>query len=280
MSAEKLTGEQLVTDVYSRYWRQEKVHGPDEARTSLTRRLKPELLKLGPKDLVLDLGAGRQAMERQIMRNWRKFLQCGFVTFDIAQLKKSQLLDRDNVSAVRGSGALLPFKDGSFSVAFSSMGLELMPTEAIPEVSRVLKPGGKAHLNVLHPSVSSWKRDDLLKPNQRTRKNDQSYADFWSHYAREDNVFGKGEQAIEGVMEEFGFALDRIETVRSYNTSWIEIDATRNEIPYGNSVSGFVDGIEAIDALQINEPFFLLRGAEEVAMQYEKRQNFMDNMNA
>lgn len=274
------TGEQLVTNVYSRYWQREKVHGPDEARTSLARRMRPEVIKLGPEDYVLDLGAGRQAMERQLLRNWRRQISCNFVTFDIAELRNSQLLGRSNVAPVRGSGAHLPFKDGVFSAAMSSMGLELMPTGAIPELARVLKAGASAHLNVLHPSISSWKRDDLLKPHQHLKRNDQMYRDFWSHYAREDNVFGKGDAAIEDVLEEFGFDVSRIDTVRSHNTSWIEIDAIRNGMPYGGTVSEFANTVSAIDVLQINEPFYLLTEAQNVVQRETQRHNWMDNMNA
>lgn len=274
------SSEQLVNEVYSRYWQHEKVHGPDRARTSLARRVKPELMSLGANDFVLDLGAGRQAMERQIMRNWRKMLACNFVTFDIAQIKASQLLKRSNVVPVRGSGAYLPFKDGVFSTAMSSMGLELMPTEAISELARVLKPEAKAFLNVLHPSVSSWKRDDLLKPTQHAGKNDKMYTDFWSHYARENNVFGKGEASIEDVMQEFGFEVNRIETVRSHNTSWIEIDATRNDVLYGGKMRDFANNIDEIDALRVNEPLFLLGEAMNVAEREERRLDGIDNMNA
>lgn len=273
-------GEQLVTNVYSSYWQREKVHGPDEARTSLARRMRPEFVKLGPSDFVLDLGAGRQAMERQILRNWRKQINCTFVTFDIAEIKASQLLRRSSVMPVRGSGAHLPFRDGVFSAAMSSMGLELMPTGAIPELARVLKPGASTHLNVLHPSISSWKRDDLLKPAQHARKNDKMYADFWSHYAREDNVFGKGEANIEDVLQEFGFEVNRIDTVRSHNTSWIEIDATRNDMPYGGGVSEFVNAVTDIDTLRVNEPFFLVNEAANIVDRESRRLNGIDNMNA
>ncbi len=270
----------MVTTVYSNYWQREKVHGPDEARTSLARRVRPVLTALETTDFVLDLGAGRQAMERQIMRNWRKQIDCNFVTFDIAELKASQLLRRSSVMPIRGSGAHLPFRNGVFSAAISSMGLELMPTEAIPELARVLKSGASAHLNVLHPSISSWKRDDLLKPTQYARKNDKMYSDFWGHYARENNVFGKGDAIIEDVLQEFGFDIERIETVRSHNTSWIEIDATRNDILYGGGVSEFVSNIDGIDALQVNEPFFLLGEALSIAERENRRLDGIDNMNA
>lgn len=277
---EHQTSQNLMDEVYSLYWKQEKVHGPEEARVSLTRRFKSCLLNLEGNEWVLDLGAGRQAMERQWMRNWRNKIECNIATVDISSIRKRQLLQRSNIHHSRADGARLPYKDGSFSAAISSMGLELMPTEAIPELARVLKPGGKAFINVLHPSISTGKAVSLSECHKRKGKTDNKYDKFWEYYAREDNVFGKGKNNIQKVLEEFGFGIDRIETVSSYLTAWIEIDITRNEISYGQNTKEFIDGIAEIDTLELNMPFYLLNKAEEIAIYEERKRDFWDNMNA
>lgn len=231
--------QQLMNEVYGVYWKTEKTHGPAHARNSLSKRAMADLLNLEPTEWVLDLGAGRQALERQ-WSNWQQNIQAQVATVDIAEIKRRQLLKGTSakIHHVRGDGAQLPYQDGTFSVAVSSMGLELMPNQSIAELARVVKPDGKVFLNVLDPSVSARKRDLVAEPrrNRRTSESDKRAQEFWNYYARGENVFNKGEDAIRQVMGEFGLGIDRIETIETHGTAWIEIDATRNPIPFEHNV--------------------------------------------
>lgn len=254
------SSQRIMSDVYGVYWRNEKTHGPSEARTSLLKRVMQSAVKLEESDWILDLGSGRQILERQIERDWADKIRAKIATIDIAELRKKQLLMRDDGKThhARGDGASLPYKDASFAMAVSSMGLELMPTGAIAELARVLKPNGKALLNVLDPSISTNRRDLIAQPRRRTTDSDRRSQNFWSHYAREGNIFNKGESAIRSVMEEYGLNIDRIETREERDTAWIEIDATRNRLPSTfTTTEGFVNGLKAVDFVGAGQPIFL-----------------------
>jgi SAM-dependent methyltransferase len=62
---------------------------------------------------------------------------------------------------VCGDGERLPFRDSAFDVVTSRVALPLMNLNtAIPEISRVLKPGGEVKMN-LHHFEFAWR--DLLR---------------------------------------------------------------------------------------------------------------------
>lgn len=259
---ENRTSQQLMSHVYDIYWRNEKTHGPADARTSLLRRARPALKELAATEWALDLGAGRQVVEKQMLSNKNHGIKANIATIDIASLTRKQLLRRNagNVHHARGDGTNLPYPDASFSVVISSMGLELMPFDAISELARVMRPDGKAFLNVLDPSVSSSKRDLVAMPkrNRRTTESDRRAQDFWDHYARPDNVFNKGEAAIRLALAEHGLNTERIETIEGRGSAWIEIEATRSRIPFiHQTLETFVRGMETIDTLTAGQPLYL-----------------------
>ena len=63
----------------------------------------------------------------------------------IDEARRKATKHKDGVSFIVGDGMALPFEDGSFDAATISFGLRNMPdyAEAVREMARVLKPGGK-----------------------------------------------------------------------------------------------------------------------------------------
>ena len=79
---------------------------------------------------------------------------------DLPSLRQNQEA-HPHLHFVCGDGEHLPFCDGSFDAVISRVALPLMNLNAaIPEISRVLKPGGRASLN-LHHFGFTWR--DLLR---------------------------------------------------------------------------------------------------------------------
>jgi SAM-dependent methyltransferase len=79
---------------------------------------------------------------------------------DLPSLQASRRL-YPQVHFVCGDGEQLPFRDGTFDAVVSRVALPLMNLNAaIPEISRVLKPEGRATLN-LHQFGFAWR--DFLR---------------------------------------------------------------------------------------------------------------------
>ncbi|HKI25070.1 MAG TPA: class I SAM-dependent methyltransferase [Candidatus Sulfotelmatobacter sp.] len=79
---------------------------------------------------------------------------------DLPSLQRSRKL-YPQVHFVCGDGERLPFRDGVFDAVISRVALPLMNLNAaIPEISRVLKPDGRATLN-LHQFGFAWR--DFLR---------------------------------------------------------------------------------------------------------------------
>jgi ubiquinone/menaquinone biosynthesis C-methylase UbiE len=112
---------------------------------------------------VLGKVAGRQVLEigcgaAQCAR-WLVSQGATAVGLDLAerQLQHAQRIDEATgyeVPVVCGTASDLPFRDGSFDVAFSSFGaLQFVEQIAgtVAEVARVLRPGGRFAFSITHP---------------------------------------------------------------------------------------------------------------------------------
>src|SRR5258708_4876824 len=88
-------------DFYSEYYQHETDDSPDRSRQHLIERLVTgieEKIQQKQKVRILDMGAGRQVLERELQRHPRfkeiaPFVQ--IVTLDIAKMRRYQLLARE-----------------------------------------------------------------------------------------------------------------------------------------------------------------------------------------
>lgn len=234
-----VTAEELgvtTRDFYSNQYENSKSDSPDRARASLLRRVHPIILGLNEDDVVLDLGAGRQILERQYLNSYCKsrhqpIPQAQIITLDIAELKKKQLLARNNknIDHVRADGANLPFKDASFSLVISSMALDLMPPEAIGEVYRVLKPGCHALITLHHPALLPENLDQLLE-RSGLEVNERTVLRVWN-YLRKNGILSHEPGSITTRFADYGFNLENIVEASDSADKWWELDLIKPESP-------------------------------------------------
>lgn len=104
---------------------------------------------------VLEVGSGAGQCSR-----WVRAQGGRGIGLDLShrQLQHSRRLDEATgvaVPSVRGTATALPFRDGSFDAVFSSFGaLQFVADldDAVGEVARVLRPGGRFAFSITHPT--------------------------------------------------------------------------------------------------------------------------------
>jgi ubiquinone/menaquinone biosynthesis C-methylase UbiE len=134
---------------YTNYYQGERSDSPDQGRLSILRRLDQAMSELPQTSFVLDIGAGKQALESEY-RNIYGNSPHRFMTLDIANVSREQLL-APGFEHMIANGEQMPFPDNTFSLAASNMAIDFMHREALSEVGRILKPGAKLLLNLHHP---------------------------------------------------------------------------------------------------------------------------------
>lgn len=198
---------------------------PEQTKTSLLERSASHILSLREDDVIIDIGSGPQIIPRQLKSYGHP--KCRIVTVDMADIPKHKLLmrDRSNVAHVRADGSKLPFQDESFSLAVSNMALDIMPREAIPELSRVLKPGAKAFLNLHHPFLIPENLDELLL-DPKIKKNQKRALDFWQHLKKNGILFNNQAEIVNSFASA-GFNIVRVEEANNSSDKWWEVDLVK-----------------------------------------------------
>lgn len=211
---------------YSRLYRGEaNSDSPEQTKTSLLARSASHILALRETDIMIDVGSGPQIIPRQLKAYGHP--KCKIVTVDMADIPEHKLLmkNRSNVTHVRADGSKLPFENETFSLAVSNMALDLMPREAIPELSRVLKPGAKTFLNLHHPFLIPENLDELLL-DPKIKKSQKRALDFWQHLKRNGILF-KNPAEIENAFTSAGFNIVKIKEVDNHSDKWWEVDLVK-----------------------------------------------------
>lgn len=211
-----------------------KSHVPNPARNSILERMQPVIEKLTPQDRVLDLGAGRQIMERFMLKslNGKNAPDCQFVTLDFADIKAGKLLERDTSSVVhvRGDGARLPFRDNTFSAVFSDMAFEFMGNQKYAELGRVVKPDGHIFINILHekaPETQIPEYEARVSESRNNKTQLNKWVDYWRNYQRVCSEFTQSPHAVTERFRQNGMVINRYQFAESPQYDWVEIDARK-----------------------------------------------------
>jgi ubiquinone/menaquinone biosynthesis C-methylase UbiE len=219
-----------LADSYTPFYRSHKHHSPEKSRVSLMRRMHNEMLKLGPNDWVLDVGSGRQSLERQYHSDYGR-PDCNVVTIDIARILKSDLLATRSVGAnhVRADGNSLPFGDNTISLVVSNMALDFLGESAIEELDRVVKPGGHVLANLCFSYLNPPKYIfDPQNPEERHRalRREEDNINFWYRFLEQHNILIKDPSEIGPRFSRHGFTAERIEPV----DVWWEADMIKPSV--------------------------------------------------
>ena len=125
----------------------------------------PRFLELAPPPgrATLDVGCGEGRLGRLLVER-------GHRVTGIEASPTLATLARDGHEVVEADAADLPFPDGSFDLAVAFMSLINMERldRAVAEVARVLEPGGRFCIAVVHPIRSTGEFDDGVFRATRT----------------------------------------------------------------------------------------------------------------
>jgi len=138
----------------------------------MVRRLSTYLLASRPANpRVLNLGAGAQAIEKQLRMNADsnhavkrgglrdRLKDSSIVTLDIAAIPARRLLNQAYTPHVRADSRRLPFQSGLIDMVISNHSIDMLRAEpagfqsALGEVARVLTPEGRFDFALHHASL-------------------------------------------------------------------------------------------------------------------------------
>lgn len=216
---------EILLNFYDHLYRgRSKSDSPDMSRISLLRRMHPILSTLDPDARVLDLGSGKQIMERQYRAAYGN-PNCSIVTVDFSKIHKQQLLMRNtrDITHIQADGDELPFLDGVFMGVLSNMALDFMSRNAIKELHRVMSPNSHGFINLHHPSLIPDDLDDLLaKPHNSTAE--QQIYTFWD-FLRRNNMLTDNSNEISDRFTAAGFVLtNSVRLGEDTTDKWWEVD--------------------------------------------------------
>lgn len=153
----KLEGRKFFDQIAGRYKDLAKPGGGLEA-------LLEAFLSLHPLGDVADLGCGEGELSLILARHSRTVCAVDLSTqmLDVVRNKASKA-NIDNLSTQIGDIENLPLDDSSIDLALLSQALHhsSRPTQAIQEISRILRPGGQLLLLDLHSHDLEWMREQL-----------------------------------------------------------------------------------------------------------------------
>lgn len=243
---------QAMMDRYTTGYSRQDSDVSEESRNSIRYRANPFIGQLGPSDVVLSLGAGKQLLERAYLgpfseRQYKKALrnygnhqrpdqvQCKIVTIDFADLKREQLaaMRFPNVTHLRASGDSLPLGDNTVSVIISNMALEYMPENALAEAYRVLVSGGKLFANIWtgEEYLEEWDEFKIQLPlSKRIKKNLLQNLSFWYQFVRSgvNSYFGFDITQARKIFESHGFYVEKLKKSGDTHINWWEVDMIKS----------------------------------------------------
>lgn len=219
-----LVTQQFVQEHYSHSYVTEKEDSPDASRVSLRRRLREVSGYLLADDNVLDLGAGRQIFEREYRQVYTAE-NFNFVTLDFANIKNKKLLGKKGDSHVRAAGDKLPFADETFAAVVSSMALDFMPTGAISEMVRVMRPGGRAFVNLHHRDLIKSNLN-VLASRRKLGKKAAEVQEFFEHLAANEVLY-KNAEDIKNSFESAGLKVIDVKLQNDSSDKWWEVDLVK-----------------------------------------------------
>ncbi len=221
-----------VGEIYTDFYTRNKNDSPDESRFALARKLDKYAAWFSKEDLVLDMGAGRQALERDYLSSRNPKPEFKIVTLDIARVTNGQLLARNypQVRHVIQDGSSMEFDNDTFSLLVSNLALDFMPRTALKEAYRVLKPGRHALVNLHHPELIPEDLDEEIKRREilgyrhgRIYNKRMRTLQFWK-YLRDNQILFTSPAEINQAFSSAGFGVECVKEASDREDKWWEVD--------------------------------------------------------
>ena len=168
----------LVSNVYERGWRESFVWagfpGKEkefETAMKFVRENNNNNSSGGEMDVVLDVSCGSGLFARKFVESkaFAKVVASDFsenMLKEASQFARDENIDASALSFVRADVGRLPFETSSVDVVHAGAALHCWPspTQAVAEISRVLKPGGTFVASTFLDPSANLNNDDLTKP--------------------------------------------------------------------------------------------------------------------
>lgn len=121
---------------------------------------------------ALELGTGAAQFGIKVAMRGARVTGIDFSANQLGQAQRNMAETQVAFPLVRGDAEQLPFADSSFDLVFCDHGATSFtdPAMAIPEASRVLRPGGRLVFNIATPLIwITWGEDDA-PPTRELRR--------------------------------------------------------------------------------------------------------------
>lgn len=204
--------ERLLIDHYEKVYRgsgPDKSDSPEKARTSLVGEVRT-LASESPIEILLDSGAGRGIIPRQLRTSGAIGKNTRVITLDRATIPKNKLLEGQNsqVEHIQADGRSLPIQGETVDLVVSSMAADFIGFESLLETHRVLRNKGTALFTFHHPSQIPENVDERVENPFLTDR--QRRVLTYQKYLRDNGVLFESEAEIIKTLGEAGLEVEEV----------------------------------------------------------------------
>lgn len=248
---------------YTRYYKTENDDSSVGSRWSLIRRMH-QVIAASPIQLIgLDIGAGKQILERgyqQYLEHRKLAPNVWMHTLDIAEIDQNDLLTDSSWTfhhIIDCRDLTREFSSQTFDIAISNMALDFVGEQGVKELRRVLKPTAPVLLNLHHPIPLFKDLDGRITRAQKRMGIQRRFGsnirnclelemDTLKHHSslRDRKVLFESANEAGDFFEGEGFIVYRAEEGRRFNERWWEVDMQKPVDPnapktfiYGNGIN-------------------------------------------